>query len=67
VPAVRKDGSRVSVEFTVVPFTGDNGEMAGIAAVMRDGTARFEEMRALRKQIATLTETADGARGAPKT
>src|SRR4051794_39625219 len=24
VPAVRKYGSRVSVEFTVVPFTGDN-------------------------------------------
>jgi PAS domain S-box-containing protein len=25
VPAVRKDGSRISVEFTIVPFTNDSG------------------------------------------
>jgi hypothetical protein len=36
------------VEFTIVPFTGDSGQMAGIAAIMRDTTARFEELRALR-------------------
>jgi PAS domain S-box-containing protein len=52
VPAVRKDGKRVSVEFTIVPFTDDAGQMIGIAAVMRDATARFEEMRALRRQLA---------------
>jgi PAS domain-containing protein len=52
VPAVRKDGTRLSVEFTIVPFTGDNGQMAGIAAIMRDVTARFDELRALRKQLA---------------
>jgi PAS domain S-box-containing protein len=52
VPAVRKDGTRVSVEFTIVPFTDDAGRMIGIAAVMRDATARFEELRALRRQLA---------------
>jgi PAS domain-containing protein len=52
VPAVRKDGTRVSVEFTIVPFTDDAGQMIGIAAVMRDATARFEELRALRRQLA---------------
>lgn len=52
VPAVRKDGTRLSVEFTIVPFTGDDGKMTGIAAIMRDTTARFEELRRLRKQIA---------------
>jgi PAS domain S-box-containing protein len=52
VPAVRKDGGRISVEFTIVPFTGDSGRMIGIAAIMRDATARFEEMRALRRQLA---------------
>jgi PAS domain S-box-containing protein len=52
VPAVRKDGSRISVEFTIVPFTDDAGQMVGIAAIMRDGTARFEELRALRKELA---------------
>jgi PAS domain S-box-containing protein len=52
VPALRKDGTRVSVEFTIVLFTDDAGEMIGIAAIMRDVTARFEELRALRRQLA---------------
>ena len=53
VPAMRKDGTRISVEFTIIPFTDESGRMTGIAAVMRDVTARFEELRALRKQVAT--------------
>ena len=52
VPALRKDGTRISVEFTIVPFTSDDGRMVGIAAIMRDATARFEELRALRKKLA---------------
>jgi hypothetical protein len=40
------------VEFTIVPFHDDTGRMTGIAAVMRDVTARFEEMKALRRQAA---------------
>jgi PAS domain S-box-containing protein len=52
VPAIRKDGTRISVEFTIVPFTDDAGRMAGIAAIMRDVTKTFEELRALRKEIA---------------
>jgi len=47
-----KDGARISVEFTIVPFTNDAGQMIGIAAIMRDATARFEERRALRRQLA---------------
>ena len=52
VPAVRKDGARISVEFNIVPFTNDAGQIIGIAAIMRDATARFEELRALRRQLA---------------
>ena len=52
VPAVRKEGARISVEFTIVPFTNDSGQMIGIAAIMRDTTSRFEELRALRRQLA---------------
>jgi PAS domain S-box-containing protein len=52
VPALRKDGARVSVEFTIVPFTDDAGRMMGIAAILRDVTTRFEELRALRKELA---------------
>jgi PAS domain S-box-containing protein len=54
VPATRKDGARISVEFTIVPFRGETGQMIGIAAVMRDATKTFEEMRALRKEVAGL-------------
>jgi PAS domain S-box-containing protein len=52
VPAVRKDGSRVSVEFTILPFHGEAGKIVGMAAIMRDVTIRFEEMKALRKLAA---------------
>jgi len=52
VPAVRKDGSRISIEFTVTPFHDAAGKMIGIAAVMRDVTKRFEEMKALRAESA---------------
>ena len=52
VPAIRKDGSRISIEFTIVPFKDKAGRMLGIAAIMRDVSKRFEEMRALRKAAA---------------
>lgn len=52
VPATRKDGSRISVEFTIVPLKDADGTMLGMAAVMRDVSARFEELKALRRQAA---------------
>ena len=55
VPAIRKDGTRLSIEFTIVPFKDATGRMLGIAAVMRDVTKRFEEMRALRKAAAAAS------------
>jgi PAS domain S-box-containing protein len=51
VPALRKDGSRISIEFTVLPFSDKAGRMIGIAAILRDVTKRFEEMKALRRQL----------------
>jgi PAS domain S-box-containing protein len=51
VPALRKDGTRISIEFTVLPFRDPAGRMLGIAAVLRDVTKRFEEIRALRRQL----------------
>lgn len=58
VPAMRKDGLRISVEFTIVPFTDNAGKMIGIAAIMRDATSRFEELRALRKELAARPTSA---------
>ena len=58
VPAIRKDGTLISIEFTLVPFTDEAGHTAGIAAIMRDVTQSFEELRALRK--AAAARRADG-------
>jgi PAS domain S-box-containing protein len=52
VPALRKDGARISVEFSIIPFRDEGGTMIGIGAVMRDVTERFEELKALRKGAA---------------
>jgi len=54
VPAMRKDGSRISIEFTVLPVRDSAGAMLGIAAFLRDTTTRFEELRALRREVAAL-------------
>jgi PAS domain S-box-containing protein len=56
VPALHKDGRQLSVEFTILPFRDTAGAMLGIAAVMRDTTARFEETRALRRELAALKQ-----------
>jgi len=53
VPAIRKNGATVSVEFTVVPLQ-KNGQTIGMAAIMRDVTRRFDEMRALKRKLAEL-------------
>ena len=58
VPAIRKDGERISVEFTIVPLKDEIGRMVGMAALMRDVTKRFEEMKALRRQLAAAAERA---------
>lgn len=52
VPALRKDGTRISIEFTVLPFHDEAGRMVGIGAILRDVTKRFEEVRALRRKLA---------------
>lgn len=52
VPALRKDGARISIEFTVLPFHDEAGRIVGIAAILRDTTKRFEEMKALRQRLA---------------
>jgi PAS domain S-box-containing protein len=54
VPALHKDGRQISVEFTILPLCDNAGKLLGIAAFLRDATARFEEMRALRRELAAL-------------
>jgi PAS domain S-box-containing protein len=54
VPAIHKDGRQISVEFTILPLHDEAGRLVGIAAFLRDATARFEEVRALRRELAAL-------------
>jgi PAS domain S-box-containing protein len=64
VPAVRKDGTRISLEFTVVLLREGTGELVGIAALMREVTARWQQDRALRQRVAEL-EAAVASREKP--
>lgn len=52
VPALHRDGRQISIEFTILPVHDDAGKLLGIAAYLRDATVRFEEMRALRRELA---------------
>jgi PAS domain S-box-containing protein len=56
VPGLRKDGSRVSLEFTIVPLKDTRGEMFGMAAILRDVTSRYEEMKSLRAKLAAAAQ-----------
>jgi PAS domain S-box-containing protein len=58
VPAMRKDGVTISVEFTIVPLRED-GRLIGMAAIMRDVSKRFEEVRALKRKLAELGKSQD--------
>jgi PAS domain S-box-containing protein len=54
VPAVRKDGARMSIEFHVVVLRDPSGAVAGVAAIVRDVTEHWERERALRQRIQEL-------------
>jgi PAS domain S-box-containing protein len=51
VPAMRKDGERISVEFSIVLVRSPEGNVAGTAAVMRDVTARWQREKAHLEQL----------------
>jgi PAS domain S-box-containing protein len=48
VPAQTKDGRTIYIEFTIV-ILRRNGKVEALAAIVRDVTKRFEEMRRLRQ------------------
>ncbi|HEV2543176.1 MAG TPA: PAS domain S-box protein [Methylobacterium sp.] len=56
VPALHKDGRALSIAFTVALLHGAEGEVTGIAAIIRDETERFQEERALRRRVAELED-----------
>jgi len=54
VPAVRADGERISIEFTVTLLRDGSGGVWGIGAIVRDVTARWEQDRALKRELQAL-------------
>lgn len=54
VPAVRKDGQRLSIEFTIVLMQDSDGIPIGTAALIRDVTTRWQQEKAQQERIATL-------------
>lgn len=54
VPALTKDGRRISVEFTIAMLRDDQGCATGMVAILRDVTARFEKTRQLERALEVL-------------
>ncbi|MEO6946764.1 MAG: PAS domain-containing protein [Nitrobacter sp.] len=57
VPALHKDGRRISLEFTIAPVKDAAGRITGLVSVLRDVTARFDEIRELRRKAAAVPQT----------
>jgi PAS domain S-box-containing protein len=54
VPALRKDGSTISIEFTIQLVRDASGAILGPAAIVRDVTARFQREKELRARLREL-------------
>ncbi len=61
VPAMRKDGSRISLEFTILLVRDAAGAILGAAAITRDVTARWQQDRAMKERLAVAEAKASGA------
>jgi len=60
VPGIRKDGSRVSLEFSVALIRDEDGVLLGVSAVIRDVSARWLKERELRERLSSLEAVSKG-------
>jgi PAS domain S-box-containing protein len=58
VLALRKDGTTISIKFTIVPLRDEAGRLLAVAAIIRDVSKRFEETRALKRKLAEAAKLA---------
>jgi PAS domain S-box-containing protein len=54
VPALRKDGKTISVEFTILLVRNRQNEIIGTAAIIRNVTERWEHEKELKKKLKLL-------------
>ncbi len=65
VPGIRKDGTRVSLEFSVILLRDETGHLLGPAAIIRDVTARWEQEKAMKERLAMLEAKVETPRTPP--
>jgi PAS domain S-box-containing protein len=54
VPATRKDGTRISIEFSIALLKDDAGKVLGAIAVLRDVSGRWQKERELNQRLGEL-------------
>jgi len=54
VPALTKDGKRISLEFSIALLRAPSGELLGATAILQDVTARWQQQKELRNRLAEL-------------
>ena len=54
VPGLRKDGARISIEFTITLIKDGEGSVLGAAAIIRDVSIRWQRDQELKKRLAEL-------------
>jgi len=57
VPALHKNGSMLSIAFTVGMLFDENQKVNGIVALIRDETERYAQERALKQRISDLEKS----------
>jgi len=55
-PGQRKDGSRISLEFSMSIVRDEHGGIAGCSAILRDITARWQKEKELKERLKALEE-----------
>jgi len=61
VPALTKDGRRISIEFFIVLLRDPEGQVFGAGAIIQDVSARWERDKQLRQKLATLESQLKGS------
>jgi PAS domain S-box-containing protein len=56
-PGIRKDGTRLSLEFSMVIVRGEDGSVLGTGAIIRDITARWQKEKVLKDRLKALEES----------
>ena len=60
VPGICKDGSRVSLEFSVALIRDEDGVLLGVLAVIRDVSARWLKEREMKERLSALEAVSKG-------